>query len=437
MSRPLRVAVRTQGCKVNLFDQWELEAGLRKSSRPVRIVDWEDDADVYVVNTCTVTGQADRQNRQIVYRVNRRAPEASIVVTGCQAQVDAQAVAALPGVARVVTNTDKGALPAVVAQLPTRSDIDPDGESDAGVVRDQRTRPFLKIQDGCDTGCTYCILPRARGASRSMDADEVLDRLHALGQAGAEEVVLTGLNMGEWGRDLTARTSLAALLARVEDEAPVTRVRLSSLEPRGVRPDLLEVLASSERICHHLHLPLQAGSDRILKAMHRPYRRRFFVDLTERLFDIWPDLSLGSDIICGFPGEDDQDWAETRDVCEDVGFSYLHAFPYSRRPLTEAARRKDDVSPQTKKLRIKELRALSQERQREFAARHVGRVAVVVAEERTADLPDAPGRLRGLTGTYVPVWFRGPPTLMGHAVPVHVTHTDGPRAFAEQVEVAP
>lgn len=431
VERPLRVAVRTQGCKVNLFDQWELEAGLRKAARPMRIVGWDDDADVYVVNTCTVTSQADRQNRQIVYRVHRRAPDASIVVTGCQAQVDADAVAALPGVVCVVSNDAKGDLPSVVAQLPARPGVPsgPDAVESSGGVR--RTRPFLKIQDGCDTGCTYCILPRARGTSRSMSADEVLERLHTLGDAGAEEVVLTGLNMGEWGRDLTPASSLAALLARIETEAPVGRIRLSSIEPRGVRPELLELLASSERICHHLHLPLQAGSDSILKAMHRPYRRRWFVDLTERLFEVWPDLCLGTDVICGFPGEDEAAWAQTRQLCQEVGLSYLHAFPYSRRPGTPAAQVADDVAPQTKKRRVKELRAISAARQGEFAASHLGRETVVVVEERTDE-----GKLRGLTGTYVPVWFDGPRNLMGRPVPVRVTSTAGGRAFGERLEAA-
>lgn len=428
MTRSLRVAVRTQGCKVNLFDQWELEAGLRKVRRPVDIVHWDDEADVYVVNTCTVTSQADRQNRQIVYRLHRRAPEAAIVVTGCQAQVDAEAVAALPGVARVVTNTDKGDLPAVIAELPTRPDLAADPELVHSPGRLKRTRPFLKIQDGCDTGCTYCILPRARGTSRSMTADEVLDRLHAHGEAGHQEVVLTGLNMGEWGRDLSPDTGLADLIARIEDERPVGRVRLSSIEPRGFRPELLEVLATSATICHHLHAPLQAGSDPVLKAMHRPYRRQWFLDLAQRLFDIWPDLSLGTDVICGFPAETEEDWASTLALVAEVPFSYLHAFPYSRRPLTLAAKSKDDVIPEIKKHRVRQIRAASQERQRAFAAAHVGRTTSVVAEERTDE-----GRLRGLTGTYVPVWFDGPEHLMGSTVPVAVTHTEGPRAFGEWV----
>ena len=425
MERALRVAVRTQGCKVNLFDQWELEAGLRKASRPVKLVAWDDEADVYVVNTCTVTHQADRQNRQIIYRLHRRAPEAAIVVTGCQAETDPEAMSALPGVARVVTNTDKGDLPAVVAGLPVRADLDPDDQATPRVGL-RRTRPFLKIQDGCDTGCTYCILPRARGASRSMSADEVLERLHTLGDGGAREVVLTGLNMGEWGQDLSERSSLADLLRRIEDEAPVSRIRLSSIEPRGFRDDLLEALATSKRICHHLHVPLQAGNDDVLKAMHRPYRSGWFVNLTRRLFDIWPDLSLGADVICGFPGEGESAWSDSVAICEDVAFSYLHAFPYSRRPMTAAAQRKDDVTPQEKKRRVKELRALSARRQREFALAHVGRDVEVVAEERTED-----GQLRGLTGTYVPVWFSGPSQLTGSVVPVRIDRAEGTRTFGQ------
>jgi len=415
-TRPLRVALRSQGCKVNACDLDALETALLALDRPMEVVPWDAPADVYVLNTCTVTAAADRDNRKLVYQLGRREPGAALVVTGCQATVAPEAVAALPGVLRVVPNEDKAGLPEVLAGLVPRPDLGADGPGPAA----RRTRPFLKVQDGCDARCAYCIVPAARGPARSVGADEVLGRLHALGEAGAPEVVLTGVDLGAWGRDLTPRSGLADLLARVEAEAPVPRLRLSSLEPRGLTERLLEVLAGAGRVCRHLHVPLQSGDDGVLAAMGRPYRAADLLALGERLAERLPGLGLGTDVICGFPGEDEAAFDRTLALCHRLPLTYLHAFPFSPRPGTPAAARPDDVPHGDKKRRVAALRSLSAARRAAFVAAHVGRTVEVAVEGEVEE-----GLLRGLTRRYVQVRFLGPATAPSRLLRVRVDAAEG------------
>ena len=423
----MRVAIRSQGCKVNLCDELELAAAL--AARGLEVVPWEAEADVYVVNTCTVTATADRGNRQLVYQAHRRAPEAAIVVTGCSAQVAPEEAAALPGVVCVVPTGARAGLADAVAALVPRASVLASAPS---APRAARARPYVKVADGCDSRCAYCIVPRARGPARSVPAGRVLERLHSLAQAGAAEAVLTAVDLGAWGRDLSPAMDLAALLARIELEAPVPRLRLSSLEPMGITDALLDVLAGSRVLCRHLHVPLQSGDDGVLVAMGRPYDRRAFSALCRRLLDRLPGLCLGTDVICGFPGESEAAYANTVELCADIGFSYLHAFPFSPRPGTPAAALPDDVPHAEKKRRVRELRARSRLARARFAAQRVGSVVEVVVERECAD---APGTFSGLTRGYVTARFAGP-AHPGHLARVLVERAAGGTLHGRALEAA-
>ncbi|MBI1845530.1 MAG: tRNA (N(6)-L-threonylcarbamoyladenosine(37)-C(2))-methylthiotransferase MtaB, partial [Candidatus Rokubacteria bacterium] len=335
-----RVAFATLGCRLNQVDTQEMQARLEaegfSSTRP------GETADVVVVNSCTVTARAEASDRQAIARARREHPGARIVVTGCWAQTDPERVARQPGVDLVVGNADKAALPALVARtlaaprMTARVAV-----SDIGALRDLapaalarapgRSRAFVKVQEGCQHRCAFCIVPMARGASRSRDPGAVREQVEHLVAAGHPEIVLTGVDLGHYGADLTPRTSLAALLATLIGTPGLRWIRLSSVLPAYFTPALVEVVTGSAVIAPHLHVPLQSGSDRILRAMRRPYNVARYRDLVERLAAAIPGLGLGADVIVGFPGEDETDFAETRRLVETLPFSYLHVFAYSDR----------------------------------------------------------------------------------------------------------
>jgi threonylcarbamoyladenosine tRNA methylthiotransferase MtaB len=436
-SPPVKVAFTTLGCKLNQYDTTELQALLE--ARGFRTVPFDEQAELYVINTCTVTARADYSDRQAIRRAIARNPEALVVVTGCYAQTNPDAVAAIPGVDLVLGVHDKYALPDLLAGLRKRvqprvrvSDVFQPRAMPAIPLRrfaPGYTRAFVKVQDGCQHRCSFCIVPFARGGSRSQPLDIVVAQVEQLVAAGYGEVVLTGVDLGHYGWDLIPRLSLAGLVRRLLDVRGLGRLRLSSILPAYFTPELIETIAGEPRVCRHLHVPLQAGTDRVLRAMRRPYNVRLYRLLIERLADALPDLGLGTDVITGFPGETAEEFAGTEALVTALPFTYLHVFSYSDRRGTEAARLETPrVPPEEVHRRTARLRRLGATKQAGFRRAHVGRVVeVLVLEHRNRDRA-----LVGLTGNYLEVAFEGLDALMRGFARVRVVDPGG-----EQLRGAP
>ncbi len=424
------VAFATLGCRLNQVDGQEMQAALE--AKGFRAVPFDEPADVVVVNTCTVTARADFSDRQAIQRAARGHPRARVVVTGCWAQTDPEAVARVRGVDLVVGNADKARLPEMVTdllegRLASRVEVSDiravDSLAPAPTVDTAgRTRAFVKVQDGCQHRCAFCIVPLARGASRSRDPKVVLDQVRLLVEAGHVEVVLTGIDLGHYGFDLTPRTTLSALLRAMVEIPGLRFVRLSSVLPSYFTPELLDVVTGSPVIAPHLHIPLQSGSDHVLRRMRRPYSVAMYRALVDRLARAIPDLGLGADVIVGFPGETDADFEATRALGAALPFTYLHVFGYSDRRATEAARLDGHLEACVITTRSRTLRALSRAKSLEFRRTLVGKVHDVLVLERRER---GAGALVGLTGNYVEVVFDGPDTLRRRLARVRITAVEG------------
>ncbi len=386
--------VQNFGCRATQADGAAIESALR--ARGLTPADNRSAADVVVVNTCTVTASADEDARQSIRRTHRENPAAQILVTGCYAQRAPAELAALPGVSWVVGNSHKLQLPDLVRIAPAAREAVPfHGQILVGDILthtaflsapvlnsgQDHTRPNLKIQEGCDNHCSFCVIPSVRGPSRSAPPERVLDEVRALA-ARYREVVLTGINLGRWGRDLPGRPRLAGLLRRLLAETDVARLRLSSVEPLDWTDELLEVAATSSRMARHVHAPLQSGSDRILRRMYRRYRARHYADRLRRARRSMPAAAIGADVLVGFPGETDADFGATLRLIEELPFTYLHVFTYSARPGTPAADWPDQVPPPVKKERNHILRELAARKGAAFRQALVGqRLAVLTLQE--------------------------------------------------------
>lgn len=432
-----RISLLTLGCKANQADTAMIAEAL--SGAEVDFVGPRDAADIVVINTCTVTHTADADARQLVRAAHRRCPDARIVVTGCYAQMSGDELRAMPEVSHVVGNADKASLPALLRELsglaaeptPRHREWAP-SLRDAARIRalpEGKSRPFVKIQDGCDYVCSYCIIPAARGKNRSLPLDEVTETIRRYGQLGAKEVVLTGIHVGHFGRDMRPRRNLLDLLKIIEAERLVPRVRISSIEPNELRTDLLDFAAASETVCPHFHVPLQSGSDEVLRQMRRVYTTRFYAGMTEAIRARMPHAALGIDVIVGFPGETARAFDETVRFLRSLDFTYLHVFPYSPRAGTDAAMMVDQVPPEEKKERGEILRQLSDERRQAYYQSQVGRDAQMLVEERRA----RSGRLRGFTETYVAVELDGPDALRDTLQPVRLLQVRGDRVDCEVI----
>ncbi len=451
-----RVAFSTLGCKQNQFETEALK-GMLPAGKYV-VVPFADEADLYVINTCTVTAEADADSRQTIRRAIRRNPAARVVVTGCYAQVSPHEVRAIPGVDLVLGNAEKPQFLLHIESLRNQapSPIPSPSQRERGnclggegggegarvprvVVGDigrrrvfdglrvsldsDRTRAYLKVQDGCNYHCSFCIVPAARGPNRSLPPEAVLEELQRLDAAGYPEVVLTAIHLGTYGRDLTPATSLVALLRRIEDLPLRCRVRLTSLDPHEVGDDLIEIMQGSRRLCRHLHIAVQSGDDGVLRAMRRAYPARRFREAVERAAAAIPGIGIGGDVIVGFPGETDAAFENTYRLLEDLPISYFHVFPYSRRPGTAAAGMRDQVPPPVRAERSKRVRALVARKAVVFRANLRGQVVDgVLLHRRERDR----GRLEALTDNYVRAFLDGPDELMGRRVPLCLGAPYGP-----------
>jgi len=438
MSTPVTVSFTTLGCRLNQVESQEMGALLE--GRGFRVVPADGCAQVYVVNTCTVTGRADFSDRQAIRRITRAHPDALLVVTGCYAQTDPDAVAALPGVDLVVGNQEKYRLPDLLDGLVKRARP----EVTVGDVREARgvpvapltriagrSRAFVKIQDGCQHRCAFCIVPVARGGSRSQEPKVVLDQVRALAEAGYPDITLTGVDIGHYGWDLYPRTSLAALVRRLAAVPGLRWLRLSSVLPSYFTADLVDAVTTLPVVAPHLHLPLQSGSDRVLRLMRRPYHTGMYRDLVDRLAGAVPGLGLGADVIVGHPGETDADFEATLALVAALPFSYLHVFAYSDRRGTEAARRPDHVPAAVIRERSRRLRRLGREKSHAFRRALLGarrEVLVLDARDRRTGLRS------GLTSNYVEVLFPGPDDLGRRMATIEIAEVRGDRTHGRLVE---
>jgi threonylcarbamoyladenosine tRNA methylthiotransferase MtaB len=406
--------VQNFGCRATQADGAALEAQL--TARGLECAPDRRAADFVILNTCTVTSSADDDVRQTARRIHRENPQSRIVVTGCYAQRAPEELSALPGVAWVIGNSHK----TEIADLLDEATRD-HGATDAPLYHGQilvgdifarpdfltapvmdaahdRTRPNLKIQDGCNNRCSFCIIPFVRGRSRSSQADLVVEQVRSLA-ARYREVVLSGINLGRWGREAGSRMRLADLLRRLLDGTEIARLRLSSVEPMDFSDDLLGLMAESPRIATHVHAPLQSGCDLVLRRMHRKYRSRHYADRILKTRRLMPDAAIGADVMAGFPGETDAEFEESRAFIEGLPFTYLHVFTYSERPGTPAADMPDQVPMPIRKYRNRILRELAANKNREFRRRMIGRkLSAVTLEEPLA----------ALSGNYLKVELAAP-----------------------------
>jgi len=384
------------GCRATQADGAAIERQLL--DRGCTLADSPATADVVVLNTCTVTSAADTQARDAIRKLHTSSPTTRIIVTGCYAQRAPEEIAALPGVSFVVGNSHKPQIPDLISPPAARIATSPDFISLhaltaasapvlTGDIFDQQevlvapilggegnhTRPTLKIQDGCNNRCAFCVIPFVRGKSRSLSPETVIGEVRRLSESGYKEIVLSGINLGAWGRDLSPRRDFLDLLRQILDQTPVERLRLSSIEPLDVTRDLVALFASIDRLAEHFHMPLQSGSDHILAAMHRWYRSEHYARRIEFIRELLPHAAIGADIIAGFPGETEDHHAATMHFIESRSFTYLHVFSYSVRPGTHAAALPNHVSPATIQRRARELRALSEAKSAVFHRAQSGR----------------------------------------------------------------
>ncbi len=427
----------TLGCKVNRYESEALSEQMGHLGW--KVAQRQEEAGLCVINTCAVTGKAAMQSRQAVRKAIRTHPGATVVVTGCYAQIAPEVFASMPDVDCVVGNRDKHRIPEICdyprTLVPAKiwiQDLEaPFPFQDLPIARfGDRTRAFVKIQDGCNAFCSYCIVPHARGRSRSLVPDVVIHRVNQLSNHGYSEVVLCGIHIGKYGQDLTPPTSLASLLKTLDDSNGIARIRISSIEPMELTADLIKHLAISEHICPHLHIPLQSGDNNILKTMNRPYTARDYRDLIRDIIATIPRLSVGVDVMAGFPGETDKAFENTYRLIEDLPVAYLHVFPFSVREGTAAASMGNRVPSQTIKKRCEHLRTLGQKKREAFHQGSVGSTHEVLVEgKRDKSL----GFLTGFTNNYIPVVLEGNDELLHQIVRVTICKIDKGKVFGKPV----
>ncbi|MGE5365436.1 MAG: tRNA (N(6)-L-threonylcarbamoyladenosine(37)-C(2))-methylthiotransferase MtaB [Bacteroidota bacterium] len=398
-----KVAFYTLGCKLNFSETSTI--GKQFLSKGYKIVEFNDPADVYVINTCSVTEGAEKECRQIVRRALRKNPLAFIAVTGCYAQLRSEEVASIDGVDVVLGNNEKMDLFRYTSDFRKNelsciyvspSDqlnvLNPAASTDA----DSRTRAFLKIQDGCDYKCTYCTIPLARGNSRSFDEESIYSDFSRLVQQGYKEIVLTGVNIGDYGKRIGS--SFYKLLLRLTSLPGDYRIRISSIEPNLLTDDILELTRESEHMCSHFHVPLQSGSNKILKLMKRRYLREVYEELCCKIKSTIPDAGIGVDVIVGFPGETQDDFEDTYNFIASLPVSYLHVFTYSERPDTPAINMPGSVDVVERKNRNNRLRHLSEKKRAEFYSAMVNKDLEILFENQNHD-----GMMKGFASNYVRV----------------------------------
>jgi threonylcarbamoyladenosine tRNA methylthiotransferase MtaB len=405
----IKVAISTLGCKVN---QYESTGIIEKLDKSIFLqVPFNTKADCYIINTCTVTGRTDYQSRQLIRRAIRTNPDASVIVTGCYAQVAPHDIARIPGVTFILGNAEKAHIPQIIQNA-----VNGDPQvlvSDICEARELsefspskfsgHTRAFLKIQDGCNSFCSYCIVPYARGVSRSLPESAVLEQIEMLARADYREIVLTGIHLGVYGQDLIPPSNLFNILEYVEKNKIIERLRLSSIEITEITDEMIRLIKKGATICRHLHIPFQSGDDKILSVMKRNYDSAFFKNRLEEICLAIPDIAIGIDVMVGFPGEGEEEFSNTLQLIEELPVAYLHVFPYSERPGTLASKLTDRVNEAVKKRRSEILRDIGKKKRNTFAERFLGeKLTVLVEDKKDKDT----GCMKGFSNNYIPVLIR-------------------------------
>lgn len=418
MDRNMRIAFYTLGCKVNQYETQALKEAFKK--RGFTIVDEQDESDIYVVNTCTVTNLADRKSRQYIRRMKRRNPESIVAVIGCYAQVNPAEATAIEGVNLVIGNNEKKFLPEYIGkllenrknnallndplvQILERDELGQYPEWGTVTSMESRTRAYVKIQDGCDKFCSYCIIPYARGPIRSRNSKEIVREAESLLKKGFKELILTGINTALYGMEKSGKTEGIESIVKEINQLPGDfRIRLGSLEPNVVDAALAERLLEYDKLCHHMHLSLQSGSDKILKAMNRSYNRDIYLDIVNALRKTDSSYGISTDVIVGFPGESDEDFKDSAGLVKQVGFVKTHVFPYSKRQGTKAAEMKGQIDGRIKKERSLKLADVARESAHAFLKTTIGEVRQVLFEEYEGKT----GMVAGYSDNYVKVYFK-------------------------------
>ncbi|QHS22810.1 tRNA (N(6)-L-threonylcarbamoyladenosine(37)-C(2))-methylthiotransferase MtaB [Virgibacillus sp. MSP4-1] len=435
------VAFHTLGCKVNHYETegiWNFfkEHGYER-------VDFDRKSDVYVINTCTVTNTGDKKSRQTIRRAVRKNPDAVVCVTGCYAQTSPGEIMEIPGVDVIVGTQDRKKMIEYIEEYKkTRQPINgvqkimktrEFEEMDVPAFTD-RTRASLKIQEGCNNFCTFCIIPWARGLLRSRNPEDVLTQAQQLVDAGYKEIVLTGIHTAGYGEDMKDY-NFAQLLRDLENKVDgLKRIRISSIEASQITDEVIEVLDKSKKIVRHLHIPLQAGSDTVLKRMRRKYTTDFYKQRIDKIKKALPGLAITSDVIVGFPGETEEEFMETYNFVKEIGYSELHVFPFSKRTGTPAARMKDQVDDETKHDRVHRLIELSNQLAKEYASKYEGEVLEVIPEEHSKEDPDS-NIYVGYTDNYLKVKLEATEDMIGKLVRVKITKSGYPYNEGQFVRV--
>ena len=418
-----KVIINTLGCKVNQYESASFLCAFEESG--CRLAMAGEDADIVVINTCAVTTKAGAESRRTVRRLMRRHPGAKVVITGCYAQMAANELAAIVKTpVCIIGNGNKHLL--VEAALKEKP-------SDLTMLMGKilkkteicklpmkrfgnRTRAYLRVQDGCSNFCTYCIVPYTRGPSRSLELTEILEQATKFEEAGHKEIVVTGIHVGMYGQDLQEKLDITDLMIALCEAQPDIRFRLSSIEPQEITDKLLDAMASYKNFMPHFHIPLQSGDDTILSRMHRGYDRETFRAIVKKCMAKFPDAAIGIDILAGFPGEGDEEFNNSVQLLKEIDATYFHVFPYSKRPGTPAATFAGQVPKDVSAQRVTELRTLAKQKQLEFYGRHLKTERPVLVEQKR----NRENMLTGFTDNYIPVAFKGGDELMGQVISIQL-----------------
>ncbi len=372
----MKFTVLTLGCKTNQAESIRIERALCEAGH--KITDISDKPDICIINTCSVTAKADQQSRQLINKYLKN--NIRVIVTGCYSELNYEKLKCLKPTIDIIRNKDKTDILSILKI---------EGTGSKRLYYHMRHRPAVKIQDGCDNACSYCVIPMTRGRSRSMSPDEIIAEISHYESLNYKEIVLTGIHLGAYGADLMTRLSLARILKLILDKTKDMRIRLSSIEVKEIDDELLEVL-SERRICKHLHIPLQSGDDKILRYMNRTYKAKDYRKKINNILYLFNDIALGTDIMVGFPGEKEPEFKNTKQLIKEIPFTYLHVFAFSPRPGTKADKLPEQIDEETKSLRSLSLRTIGDAKKREFILKNIGKVKHVIVEGKTC---------QGLIGT--------------------------------------
>ncbi|MDM8539133.1 tRNA (N(6)-L-threonylcarbamoyladenosine(37)-C(2))-methylthiotransferase MtaB [Desulfobacterales bacterium HSG17] len=426
-----KYSIITLGCKVNQCESESISQYLNDAGwQPVQKQEY---ADLCILNTCTVTHKASMQSRQAARQAIRANPGAKLIVTGCYAQTEPEELQKIEGIDHIIGHNDKHRIPELaVSLIKDKTDLpyvinekirnEKLFQQIPGLSVGNRTRPFLKIQDGCNAFCTYCIVPYARGRSRSMPVKSVLNNITLLKKSGYRETVISGIHLGCYGKDLEPETDLPeidlyGLFKNIDNHKLIDRVRISSIEPHELTDDIIKLIADSDIFCRHFHIPLQSGDNSILKKMYRPYTAEYFNNLILKIHDLMPDAALGADTLIGFPGETDKNFENTYNIIKDLPISYIHVFPFSPRKGTPAYSFPDQVKNEIVKHRCRKMRELGKNKKISFYEKFINQSVDVLVE---GNQDKETGMLKGVSSNYLMVRFLGKDDLKNRIIPVRI-----------------